>query len=377
MSKVMAVGLCACLALHSSFELNTIQDTISSLTEIASSIGNTNDSVTICVAGDNLIHSRIIKSGDTGIGYDYNYMYENISDYINSFDIAVLNQETPLIFDPAEYSSYPRFGSPSEVGVAAINAGFDIFTQATNHAFDKGHQGLCDSYETWNAYDKVCIGIHPYNEDSSVYICEVNNIKIAMLNYTYGLNGLEPKEEWSYMVDTLYDKDKIIRDLNYAKMNSDFTIVFPHWGTEYVLSPTDEQREWAEFFVEYGADLIIGTHPHVIEPLEYIKSADGTMVPVYYSLGNFISNQDEIPRMLGMVAEVTLVKDKDGGHIEASAIPVVTHISCYSEYFEVYKLEDYTEELAAEHRMRRVRGNNMNVDYLWSLWNEVMGYEEK
>lgn len=380
-NRILATVLSVGLLMSNINPLDTLQDALSRARENASSIEQGDDQVTILVAGDNLIHSMIIKAGENEeaeFGYDFNYMYEEVSDYVSSFDLAILNQETPIVFNPAEYSGYPRFGTPCEVGHAAVNAGFDIFTQATNHVWDKGHAGLADSWETWNDDGVQCIGIHPFEEESAVYVHEINGMKIAMVNYTYGLNGLDPKEEWSYMVDTLYDKESIKEDLEWAEENADFTIVFPHWGIEYVHKPVADQIEWAEFFVNNGADLIVGTHPHVIEPLEYIETEDGTMVPVYYSLGNFISNQDQIPRMLGMFGEITLYKDEDGVHVkEAEATPIVTHIGCYSEYFKVYLLDDYTEELAAEHRLRRLRGSSMNVDYFWSLWNEVMGYDEE
>lgn len=358
--------------------LGTIQDVLPNINGNTSSTEQGDDRITILVAGDNLIHSRVIDSGKKADGsYDFNYMYAHVADYISSFDLAILNQETPIIFNEKEYSGYPRFGSPREVGDAAVNAGFDIFTQATNHAFDKGVNGLDNSRQAWEDNGGVCIGIHPYGKENAVYVHEIKGVKIAMINYTYGLNGLDPKAEWSYMIDTLYDKDSIKKDLIWAEANANITIVFPHWGIEYNHKYTKEQKELAEFFVENGADLIVGTHPHVIETLSYIVSTDGRRVPVYYSLGNFISNQDEIPRMLGMCGEIIITKDSDGVRVSsATATPTVTHIGNHSESFEVYLLSDYSEDLAATHRLRRVRGKNMNVDYLWSLWNEVMDYEK-
>ena len=193
-----------------------------------------------------------------------------------------------------------------------------------------------------------------------------------MLNYTYGLNGFVLPSGKEYLVDTLYDKEKIIDDLNYAKNNSDFIIVFPHWGTEYTLTETTEQENWASFFAENGADLIIGAHPHVIEPLKIITTSSGKEVPVYYSLGNFISNQDEVTRMLGALAEVTLVYDNGTVYVKSyKATPIVTHITKGQKSFETFLLEDYSDDLASTHKL------SLSLDKLWSIWNKVFSVEEE
>lgn len=327
---------------------------------------------TIVVAGDNLIHSTIIKSGRSEDGYDYNDMYEPIAGYIQSFDMAVINQETPLINDESKFSGYPMFGGPVEVGEAVINAGFDVVTQATNHAIDKGMEGIEDSFNFWTKNQIPVIGIRKDPIDRFV-VKEVNGIKIGMCNFTYGLNGLQKPEGKDWIVDDLNDDDVVRETIMNVKAVSDVVIVFTHWGTEYVYEPTAYQTERAQFIADCGADVIVGTHPHVVEPVVEITSADGRAVPVFYSLGNFISSQDEVPRMLGALAEITVTKD---GVVSYKATPVVTHIETYSKYFKTYLLSDYTEELAAEHRLRRVKGQAFSVEALRDLWNKVMvGYE--
>lgn len=331
------------------------------------------EEISLVSAGDNLIHSMVIKSGITDV-YDYNYMYENIKDYINTFDIKVINQETVLINDKNKCSGYPTFGSPIEIGEAVINTGFNVITQATNHAYDKKEEGITDSINFWEKNNIPILGIHN-NPDDNVFIYETENTKIAMLNYTYSLNGFSLPDDKKYLVDSLYDNEKILNDLKYAKENADFVIVFPHWGVEYTHKETEEQIKIANMLAENGADLIIGAHPHVVEPVKIIKTSDNRKVPCYYSLGNFISNQDEIPRMLGALAEVKIINDNGNVYIKEYEItPIVTYIESYSKEFRVYLLSDYTEEINNTHRMKRIR--NMSIDDINEIWNNIIENSE-
>ena len=346
-------------------------DTIEKNTSVLEEEPDIYEELNLVAAGDNLIHSMVIKAGKDGNTYDYNYMYNNIRDYIKSFDVAILNQETVLINDESKYSGYPCFGSPTEIGDAVINAGFDIITQATNHAYDKKEEGIMDSISFWEQNNIPVLGIHK-NPNENVFIYENGHFRIAMLNYTYGLNGFVLPSGKEYLVDTLYNKEKIIDDLTYAKNNSDFIIVFPHWGTEYTLTETTEQENWANFFAENGADLIIGSHPHVIEPLKIITTSSGKEVPVYYSLGNFISNQDEVTRMLGALAEITLVYDNGTVYVKSyKATPIVTHITKGQKSFETFLLENYSDDLASTHKL------SLSLDKLWSIWNKVFSTGEE
>lgn len=331
--------------------------------------------VTLVMAGDNLIHKPVIAAGYAEDGSrDYTYMYEEISDYISNFDLRFINQETPLINDESRYSGYPQFGSPIEIGHAIVDAGFNGVSMATNHICDQGVAGIEDSYNVWLNADIPVFGIHLSENDDDIWYIEENGITIAVVNYTYGTNGLSLPAGKEWMIDTFYNKDTISETLASAEENADVTLVIAHWGNEYVYEPTAWQRDMAQFLADNGADVIIGGHPHVIEPLEYI-STDRCEVPVFWSIGNFISGQSEVPRMLGMLAEVTFHKDADGvvTVTETKATPVVTHISTYSEEFKVYLLDDYTEELCSQHRLRRTRGTEMSLSNLWNLWDTVMG----
>ena len=325
--------------------------------------------VSLVAVGDNLIHTSLIKAGKNDDGtYNYDFMYEEIAYLLENKDIKAINQETILINDRNQYSGYPTFGSPIEIGEALINVGFNVVTHATNHTYDKKIQGILDSYNFWKQYENVTtLGIHNSEEDfNKKNIVDYNGIKIGMLNYTYGLNGFVLPDDKQFLTNTLYDEEKIKIDIEELKKECDFVIVFPHWGTEYTHKETSYQTNLANLMANAGADLIIGTHPHVIEPVKEIIQENGRKTVCYYSLGNFISSQDEIPRMLGAMARVTIVKDGDNTYIKYyDAIPLVTHLE---KKPKVYALENYTEELCSSHKLKN---KGISIDKLKSIWNEV------
>lgn len=356
---------------------------------LACDTGNGNvKEIRVCAVGDNLIHSRVYESGIKEDGSrDYSDMYRYYADYLTDYDICVVNQETVFVEDSNDFSGYPTFGGPTEIGTALIDAGFNTVTTATNHVMDKGIDGLLYSHRFWTNWGIDPVGTYTYSKrmdidngrdtaNHAVFMTK-DDIKVGMLNYTYGTNGIPIPEEYSYAVGILYNKEAIKKEIKWAKNKCDILIVFPHWGIEYQYKPCAEQKEWAQLFADNGADIIIGTHPHVIQPLEYIMTSSGKQVPCYYSLGNFISNQNEVPRMLGAAATFTIKKDASGAWLEdVKAAPTVTHISRYSESFYARSLFDYTTEEEVRHRMRRVKGNEFSIDKLWELWYSVFTNEQ-
>ncbi len=326
------------------------------------------NTVNLIAVGDNLINSVVYKNGKQEDGsYNFDSFFKNIEDELNWADIKVINQETILVSNEKDYSGYPTFGSPYAVGDAIVDAGFNVVLHATNHTYDKGLKGLDQTFSFWKKHKEITVlGIHKNKDDSSnIKVIEVNGIKIALLNYTYGLNGLVLPKGKGYLVDTLSNKKKVIKDIEKAEKLGDLTIVFPHWGDEYVYDETSYQKDYAKVMAEAGADLIIGAHPHVVEPLKYIKTKDKRNVPVYYSLGNFISNQDKDPRMLGAMAQVVITEKENKITLDCKILPLVTHQE-YDKPYTAYMLEDYTDKLARIHR----RG--LTLKYLYDLWNEIV-----
>jgi poly-gamma-glutamate synthesis protein (capsule biosynthesis protein) len=335
--------------------------------------------VNLLAVGDNLIHIQVIESGEQADGtYNYDHLYSNIKDDISAADIAVINQETIFGGEEFPYSGYPEFNSPTQIGDAVIAAGFDVVLQATNHTMDMGVTGIKNALAYWKKHPGIAVlGIHESEEASKeITIVEKNGIKIAMLNYTFGLNGHKLPEGESYLVD-LIDRDKMEADIEKAEEEADFTIVFPHWGTEYVYEPIRSQEELTQFYYDQGVDLVIGTHPHVLEPVEWIDTEPGHKMLVYYSLGNFMSYQKEAPRMLGGIANVTITKDQNGTFIsDASITPIVTHYeNGPADYnFAIYKLSDYTAELAAKHGVSEIaQEGSLTYEDTYNLAKQVLG----
>ena len=198
----------------------------------------------------------------------------------------------PSRSDSFNSSSYPAFGSPTEVGDALVESGFDVVTCATNHCYDKGMTGIQNTLDFWqeNHPEITMLGLHDTQEDAqTVKVVEKNGVRLAMLDYTYGMNAGRPTETWR--IDELSTYDRIITDLQKAEDSADLTVVFVHWGEEGQRSPNDYQKTWAQLMADNGADLIIGTHPHVLQPLGSVTASDGRDVPVFYSLGYFLSHQ--------------------------------------------------------------------------------------
>ncbi len=332
--------------------------------------------VTLMALGDNLIHNSTYWSMELPEGgYDFTSIYTEIAQTVEHYDIACINQETALVADRALIDNYPSFGTPQEVGDALAGAGFDVITQATNHCFDKGETGILDSVNFWreNYPEITLLGIHDSQEDAdTIRVVEKNGIRIAMLNYTYGMNAGAPQN--AYMIDRFDTYDNVAADIAAAKEQSDFVIVFAHWGEEDQTSPNEYQRTWAQFMADAGADLIIGSHPHILQPLETVTAEDGRTVPVFYSLGNFFSHQLSVTGMLGGMASVTIEKDADGTHLVSYDLTPTMNVIIRRESdgwfdYRPMLLQDYTEEIAATHRIEECR----DVQKMWDLYHSIVG----
>ena len=317
------------------------------------------DTMQIVMVGDMLMHDKIIKSGLQEDGtYNFDHLFVNVKDTIEAADLAIVNQETIMGGSSFGYTGYPSFNSPSELAHAEVNAGFDLLLLATNHALDKGGTGVenCMTYLDENLPELDYVGINHSQEeqDENIYTYEANGITVAVLNYTYGTNGIPHPSGKPYLVNLLKE-DKVRSDIQKAEEIADFTIVCPHWGTEYNLGTDSTQERWVQIFLEEGADLVLGAHPHVIEPIEWVSDEEGNQMLVYYSLGNFVNGTSSTGhgvtnRMVGGIADVTIGRNEETGEVEIieyGAIPIVCHMSTGTEY-TTYYMEDYKEEMASE-----------------------------
>lgn len=277
----------------------------------------------LIMAGDALIHDRLYNEAYHDGTYDFKPFLKLIKEKVINYDLAYYNQETILGGTSIGLSSYPSFNSPQELGDDLIDTGFNLVSLATNHTLDRGEQAVLSSREYWDKQDGIyAFGSYKSNEqkkelESQVF--EKNHIKYGILNYTYGTNGIPVPygkdylvNLWPDLVDNASYREQVKEDIANLRSKVDVLIVAMHWGIEYTHTPTDLVKRTAQFLADNKVDIVIGTHPHVIEPVEWI---DNTLV--FYSLGNFISAQNSesctyYKCNIGLLSSLTITKTIDG-----------------------------------------------------------------
>jgi len=292
----------------------------------------------LIMVGDNLIHSSVYRDAKRlagGNGYDFKPIIEYIKEKTQGYDLAYYNQETILGGSEMGVSDYPTFNSPQEAGDAMLDAGFNLVSLATNHTMDRGEKAVLSSRKYWDEHESEALAVGSYSsfeEQEKVQIREVNGIKYAMLNYTYGTNGIAVPKGKEYLVnvwptdlnindparDTKYQayKEQVKKDIEAVRDQVDVLMVAMHWGVEYTHNPTKYQIDSAEFLAENKVDIVIGTHPHVIQPVTWI---DNTLV--FYSLGNFVSAQlqdQNYNKMVGLMSSLKITKTVKGDDVKIS-----------------------------------------------------------
>ncbi len=340
--------------------------------------------VSFVAVGDNLIHDTVYEQAQarSSDGYDFGYAYQYIADRIAQPDVAILNQET-LISTEHNPSSYPTFNSPAELGEEMLEIGFDVFNMATNHSIDKGEAGLISAINYWKSKDTpekdiLTTGAYLNEEDyKNIPMHEVNGVKIAYVGFTQSTNGLSLPSDTEVILMLAEDEERLKERIKAADKIADVVIVNAHWGEEYTHEPNSTQRDLAEKIASWGADVIIGTHPHVIQPVEYINNADGSRTLVAYSLGNFISAQSKSATMLGGMLNFEIVKNNETGEIAFENVKfsgVVNHYGSGYANIRIYPLDEYTPELADAHGMVS-KNPGFDLEYLQSLLEEVIDRE--
>lgn len=354
--------------------------------------------IRLVAVGDNLFHAGVHLTGKQSDGtYDYSFLFETIQPYLDDADIKIINQETILggnHIGNDGHLGYPQFNTRTEVGDAIAKAGFNVVLMSTNHTIDQGLDGLlhCALYWEEKHPEIMICGIRSTaEEDPEIQTIEIEGVTFAFLNYTYGPNlGSFPSQYEGYM-DILCYYDENNRTLDFTKLNpdvledikeaekiADIVVVCPHWGTEYMTKQSSYQEEFALQMTEAGADLIIGTHPHVVQPVTYIESENGNKSLCYYSLGNYVSTQKEIACMLEAMAVVTFTVTPEGeisiNEEETGVLPLVCQYTQGSVRIDnIYLLAEYTEELALKHGMYTYAGKAFHLEDMTSLSEEVFG----
>ena len=303
----------------------------------------------LIMAGDALIHSAVYDDAKTSKGYDFTPMLELIKPIVKKHDLAYYNQETILGGTELGLSTYPCFNSPYSVGDAFLDAGFNIVSLANNHTLDRGEAAIINSRKYWNKKNVLINGsATSQKERDTIEIKEKNNIKYTMLSYTTTTNGI-PRQK-NYHVN-VYDKKQVKKDIEKVRGKSDIILVAMHWGIEYNQGITSEQREIAKYLSNLGVDIIIGAHPHVIEPIEYINNT-----LVIYSLGNFISAQRGVDKTTGLMVSVNIDKivtpDKTTTTVSAPTAELVYTHSNYDprSNFKIYPYTKLTNEILPNYK---------------------------
>lgn len=267
--------------------------------------------LSLVMVGDALLHSSVYKDAYKNGKYDFSSQLEYIKPIIQNYDLAFYNQESILGGTSIGLSDYPTFNSPQEFGDAMIDAGFNLVSLANNHTMDRGEKAVINSCEYWKTKDVLTAGSYCNNEEAEeIKIKEKNGIKYTLLAYTYGTNGIKVPEGKEYLVN-IYSDEKVKNDIEKVRDKVDLLMVSMHWGTEYKTEPTEEQKREAEYLSSLGVDIIIGTHPHIIEPITYINDT-----LVIYSLGNFISAQstnNDYNTMVELMTSVDVIKEEKDG----------------------------------------------------------------
>lgn len=326
---------------------------ISSDSKVNVDDNNHSTSISLIMAGDNLINDKLYNAAKKDDGsYDFKSMYSYIKDIVKNYDLAYYNQETILGGSEIGVSSYPAFNSPYEVGDATIDTGFNLVSLATNHTLDRGEKAIINSLNYWNNKSNVLTsGSYLSNDDrNKVNIKKVNNITYTMLNYTYGTNGIKVPEGKEYLVniwpctgnnpdnDTKYQeyKEVVKEDILRVRDKVDLLIVAMHFGVEYTHVPTNYQIDMAEFLSSLGVDIIIGTHPHVIMPITYINDT-----LVIYSLGNFLSAQDtnnDYNTTVGLLSSIKITKNIDKDNNSSIELSDLNNELIYTTNKDGYKI---------------------------------------
>ena len=333
------------------------------------------ETVRFSATGDNLIHSKIYQQaaaravGDAA--YSFDYCYANLVPFYSDFDVNWINQET-LCTDELAPSTYPCFSTPGDCARALYRAGFRVFSLSNNHTYDKGASGIAATLRFWASMpaDVVTTGLWRGEADyGTIPLHTVNGVTIAYLSYTEHTNGIPRSSAMEANVLYTSQTDVIEQQVRQAAQLADFVVVGVHWGVEDSHTITGAQRTLAQQLADWGADVIVGTHPHVLQSAGWLTAEDGRRVFAAYSLGNFLSTQSKKDQLIGAVLTLRLQKTTSpDGTVQLEVLdpqlhPTVTHYGAGKSDVRTYLYRDYTPELAAAHGVR-ANYSDFSYDYI-------------
>ncbi|MEQ8201551.1 MAG: CapA family protein [Syntrophomonadaceae bacterium] len=269
--------------------------------------------INLVATGDILMHNTVIASGLTSGGYNFDHLYAPIKHLLTAGDYASVNLECALAGPSSGYTGYPLFNSPDAIAPALKNVGFDLVVTANNHILDRGYQGALRTMDTLRAAGLDTTGtFKTLPERQEFLIKDLHGVKVGYLAYSYSTNGIPVPADKPYFYNFL-NKEQMVSDITALRPQVDLLVVILHWGVEYSPFPTAAQRQMARELFEKGADVILGSHPHVIQPMEVMK-INGQDKFVIYSMGNSMGNQNGVERNSGVVLNLQFSKDLTGGN---------------------------------------------------------------
>lgn len=330
----------------------------------------------IVAVGDNTVYSEgIYDSGKKDPEHwNYDHLYENIKSTVEAADLAIVTQTTVLSSDHETVNSY--YITPSEVGDALVNAGFNVIASASNSIDDYGASRIQETIQYWKEEQPSAslLGLHDSQTDANtITTLKINDISIALLNYTYGTNQ-EGGEGNDYLID-IFDKETIAAAVS-SVSSYDCIIMVAHWGDEYTTEVSEYQKQWAAYLMELGVDVLIGSHPHVLQPYGRLSDNSGNEMLVFYSLGNFICTSTSLDQVLGGMASFTIEKtvQNDVATVEILSPSVKPMVMHYNESFGIYTsymLKDYSDDLASNHEINNY-SSDFTLENLTNRFKEIM-----
>lgn len=321
--------------------------------------------------GDNLIHSYVYEDALTEDGsYDFTPHYSNLQGEIQNADIAYINQETLIGGDELGFSGYPTFNTPEDMRQSLVDTGFNLVSGSNNHTMDRGGAAAQYSLDLWKEYEEEIIftGIFESQEDRDNFpVFEKNGLTFSFLTYTYGTNGIPLDVPYR---TNLIDEELIRSDVERAREMSDFVIVAMHWGEENTYELNTDQTYYSQLLADLGVDVVVGTHSHNLQPVEWVTGKDGNETLVTYSLGNFIASPYMDMNSFGGAIQFDFVHEGDDHYIDNVVLqPIVIHYDNTTgtrANFKLYNLQDYPEEIAPLH------GHGLDHSYFYTVVDQVI-----
>ena len=285
------------------------KETTSTTKKVTTTTKKESNELSLVAVGDCLIHRFVYTDAYNGDGtYSFDKMFTEVEPLIKNHDLAYYNQESNIGGKKLGLSAYPRFNSPEEIGDTMVNLGFNLVSLANNHTMDKGEEGVINSVEYWKTKPGVYYtgeALSWEDRESNIKILEKNVIKYAFFSYTTVTNGLLPPSGKEYLTN-IYEKSKVEKDIKKVKDKVDLIIVAMHWGEEYTVNPSSNQKQVAQELSNMGVNLVLGNHAHSIQPVEMINDT-----LVFYALGNFISAQDTPDKQTGALVTLNIKKENN------------------------------------------------------------------